>query len=396
MAHNIDRRASAASTTSQRTISTRRSSRNSNLFADELASDSFMVADGFRPRALSNDANPRRSRTPPRINERRSLALQPPIESSPSRSKKFPPMPSNQNGIAARNSFSLRHDTQQSDPPQRMASMASTATSDSTLRPLSTISDFTVPPRSQSPFVGASGPSHPYGMYPQNTSLNRASSTATVRPTERLYTGPDRPMHPYGVCPQTTTPEGEGDPLIASTDIASVGFPGLRQQYARRLGPDGEDADDIIGPDGHTEQLPPYTRYPDRRGEARSTHNKERSAPAAEASPPSSPDLPWTATTAASMSDALLPNRARSDGETTAVDSETASPEAESTKEKWAERSKRRTCFGKLPYWSICLMVFALVLLAAVGGAFLWRFIGSRHSSDNSHGHQWGMPDDNG
>ena len=34
------------------------------------------------------------------------------------------------------------------------------------------------------------------------------------------------------------------------------------QSYQRRLRPDGEDADDLIGPDGHTEQLPPYTRYP--------------------------------------------------------------------------------------------------------------------------------------
>ena len=38
--------------------------------------------------------------------------------------------------------------------------------------------------------------------------------------------------------------------------------PGHAQPYQRRLGPDGEDADDLVAPDGHTEQLPPYSKYP--------------------------------------------------------------------------------------------------------------------------------------
>jgi hypothetical protein len=42
-----------------------------------------------------------------------------------------------------------------------------------------------------------------------------------------------------------------------------VGFPGTADPYQRRLGPEGEEAADLIGPDGHTEQLPPYTRYPE-------------------------------------------------------------------------------------------------------------------------------------
>lgn len=43
----------------------------------------------------------------------------------------------------------------------------------------------------------------------------------------------------------------------------ALGFPGLGgQAYQRIRGPDGEEQD-IIGVDGHTEQLPPYSRYPD-------------------------------------------------------------------------------------------------------------------------------------
>lgn len=61
--------------------------------------------------------------------------------------------------------------------------------------------------------------------------------------------------------PQNTLPEAESsDTLIAPVP---VGFPGLNNNYQRRLGPDGEEIADIIGPDGHTEQLPPYTKYPD-------------------------------------------------------------------------------------------------------------------------------------
>jgi hypothetical protein len=49
---------------------------------------------------------------------------------------------------------------------------------------------------------------------------------------------------------------------LPATNIP-VGFSGRSDQYQRRLGPDGEEAGDIIGPLGHTEQLPPYTKYPD-------------------------------------------------------------------------------------------------------------------------------------
>jgi len=61
--------------------------------------------------------------------------------------------------------------------------------------------------------------------------------------------------------PQNTVPESEADPI--SVAPIPVGFPGLNNDYQRRLGPEGEEAADLIGPDGHTEQLPPYTKYPE-------------------------------------------------------------------------------------------------------------------------------------
>ncbi|KAI0152607.1 hypothetical protein GGR57DRAFT_164002 [Xylariaceae sp. FL1272] len=124
---------------------------------------------------------------------------------------------------------------------------------------------------SETPYNGPSGPSHPYQMYPQNVRLARTASMATTSTapiSERSYNGPRGPTHPYNIYPQNVT---SGDAVDAGETGLSgsavrdniVGFPGTADQYRRRLGPDGEEAADLIGPDGHTEQLPPYTRYPD-------------------------------------------------------------------------------------------------------------------------------------
>lgn len=65
-------------------------------------------------------------------------------------------------------------------------------------------------------------------------------------------------MYPQGVSEDDHL-DDEDDARAAAP---AVGFPGLGQPYQRVRGPDGEEQD-IIGMDGHAEQLPPYTRYPD-------------------------------------------------------------------------------------------------------------------------------------
>lgn len=113
--------------------------------------------------------------------------------------------------------------------------------------------------RSDSPLP--SGPSHPYGMYPQNT-VARTSSVTTA-PTPHLPQPPasrQGPTHPYGMYPQNTVEDEVPLPVVQAA--IPVGFPGLPTGYHRQIGPDGEEQD-IIGPDGHTEQLPPYTRWPE-------------------------------------------------------------------------------------------------------------------------------------
>jgi len=47
-----------------------------------------------------------------------------------------------------------------------------------------------------------------------------------------------------------------------SPQAIPVGFPGRTNDYHRQIGPDGEEQD-IVGPDGHMTQLPPYSRFPE-------------------------------------------------------------------------------------------------------------------------------------
>ena len=98
-------------------------------------------------------------------------------------------------------------------------------------------------------------------MYPQNVRVARTMSTttaSTVPISESSYSGPRGPSHPYGMYPQS-----DGAEIGSGQDHSiPLGFHGLPDQYQRRIGPDGEEAADLIGPDGHTEQLPPYSRYP--------------------------------------------------------------------------------------------------------------------------------------
>ena len=349
------------------------------------------VSDGFQP-----SSPPRSNREPDPTSQpalslarpigRRSVALQPNSNQTGESSQKQPQPHRNAlqqtgSGLARRNSFSLRHDAQNSDMPRRIPSIASSVTSESFARPMS-YAGTSATPRAQSPFHGPNAPSHPYGAYPQST-LNRSSTISSVRPVERPFSGSRRPTHPYGMYPQDTS--AGTDAMLESADIANVGFPGLRQQYRRRIGPDGEEADDIIGPDGHAEQLPPYTRYP----EAEPLPQKEAAAAAAQPAAPPSParprsatEPPRTAATDASASDQLLPNAAPQTPSTTAVSStKAASEEVPTIKEKWTERSKKRVCGGKLPRWAVVLLFVLTMMIAATVGGVIGKTLPRKNAS---------------
>jgi hypothetical protein len=196
------------------------------------------ISDGFRP-TTNVPAGHNRMSSHSSHRERRSTP---------------PPRPSSMTKPRNLDTFALRHDgaTGVSNRPTTIAS-SSGAGSITRSSSVSTDNPFIRP---ESPYQGPTGPSHPYHMYPQNTRLARTASIATTS------TNPG-PTHPYRMYPQNTIPETENIPDSIPASSIPVGFPGHGGDYQRRLGPDGEEAADIIGPLGHTEQLPPYTKYPE-------------------------------------------------------------------------------------------------------------------------------------
>lgn len=228
-------------------------------------------------------------------------------------------------------------------------------------------------PRPQSPYTGATGPSHPYGMYPQVTRNSSVTTASTNRPAERAFVGGAGPEHPYSMYPQNTVDEEDDVGIVPST--IPVGFPGMGQDYRTRVGPTGDTAD-IIGPDGHTEQLPPYTRYPDDMPPKAGT--QQSAVVDVGENQTDSPDtlgVPQSRLSSRTMfSDTAVELN-------TAAARTAGSDSSGSFKERWKERSKKRVCCG-IPLWGFGLVLFLLVGIV-IGGA-LGGVVGSKKDSSSS------------
>jgi hypothetical protein len=220
-----------------RRTTARESTRLSLEEEDDYDLAAMGISDGFRP-TTNAPAGHNRVSSHSSHRERRSTP---------------PPRPSSMTKPRNLDTFALRHDGT-TGVSHRSTTIASSSGAGSVTRSSSVSTDNPFM-RPESPYQGPTGPSHPYHMYPQNTRLARTASIATTS------TNPG-PTHPYGMYPQNTVPESESLHDSIPAPSIPVGFPGHEADYQRRLGPDGEEAADIIGPLGHTEQLPPYTKYP--------------------------------------------------------------------------------------------------------------------------------------
>ena len=283
-----------------------------------------------------------------------------------------------------------------SHPPRSVTSVSDSGS----FSPARQISVTTLPTsdifRAQSPYQGAMGPSHPYGMYPQDIGLTRTPSmatTSTIRQPERTYSGPTGPTQPYELYPQNIVSEAEPIPV--------AGFPGMDLEYQRRLGPDGEDVDDLIGPDGYAEQLPPYTRFPSgvppkytsgigsvRRNGALPNYMSEFGSVRRSGMPAIPSDSRETLHSPSHDPSSPRDNANSSnpfDDTSTPLSSNTAiiglsKDECGGFKEKVRERSKRkiRVCCGVVPCWVLFVMT-AVVLLAVLLGGGIGGMIAHRH-----------------
>lgn len=109
----------------------------------------------------------------------------------------------------------------------------------------------------------AASSSHYSPSSPYRTRISRISFSYPRRPTTPSGSQM-QPTHPYGLYQQTTFEEPEEIEEPHIQPVVPIGFPGRSNTntFQRRTGPDGEELD-VVGPEGHLEQLPPYSRYPE-------------------------------------------------------------------------------------------------------------------------------------
>jgi hypothetical protein len=266
-------------------------------------------------------------------------------------------------------------------------------------RPISNASSYAPSPydRSSSVFPGSNGPSHPYGMFPQAGGVGVASSSGVATPSSsRLRTNtytPAQPSHPYGLYQQNVLPMGDdGDEEERPQPAIQIGFPGRSTNFVRQRGPDGEEQY-ILGPDGHTEELPPYSKYPEHGTEKLAIPQILTSVPTA--SPQSQPQPSSSRSAPESQEDLIstsptspiptpIPrqqtspvlDRPPSESHTTQSSRSSIMTEKKTWREKtWKEKRRTRVCGGRVPVWVLMLaasvILFLVIVLGGVIGGLL-------------------------
>lgn len=353
-----------------------RLSTGSGATDDDYDLSAMMVADGFRPSenaASSTQPTTSNPRTDPSLPSEASSQSTPPIES---------PQPPDATASSPEITPAIRNRPSSiSKPPRAHDSLAlrnegSSAAGRPHVRNVPSVSSDSPVIRAESPYTGPSGPSHPYQMYPQRTLSVATTSTtaAAVIPEDRSYGGPRGPTHPYALYTQNTTSTETTTPSIP------VGFNGMGAGYQRQLGPDGEEAGDLIGPLGHMEELPPYTRYPDTAyvpkptTETPSTEpsSPDRNIPGAGGIGMATRDPEFSSTDDDLALPRTRPSVRSNTSETSHHDINTAAVEVaeKPAVNKWQRRAKKKL-WGIVPYWAICLMTVGLVVMGIIMGAVI-------------------------
>lgn len=353
----MERRSSTIDRGIERRESLRYSAANDGSDEEDYALAAMGISDGYRPSDMSHN-NSQSSQN----HERRTSNIHPYRESG----VRIPPPRPSSTSKPKYDSFALRHDGAMGPTAARNAAVASS----SNAMPSRTSSVSTdIPLRAESPYQGPTGPSHPYQMYPQESRLARTASmatTSTVPVQERSYAGPSGPTHPYGMYPQNTVPETESVHDEQVVTPVPVGFPGLNNNYQRRQGPDGEDLA-IISADGHTEELPPYTQYPEE-----AFARKTRPMAQVPATGAGGIGLATRDPEFASREDLNSPRLSSrsltlADSGSQINDASTAISEKPPLK-SWQKFAKRKVC-GIVPTWALLLAAAVLIIFGVVLGS---------------------------
>ncbi|KAI9675555.1 MAG: hypothetical protein M1822_008908 [Bathelium mastoideum] len=369
---------------------------NPDVFSDDYAVDHFdRVADGFRPllnQETEQQLPPQQQQTVPSV--RRSISIGNPIES-----KNAPPTSVSRNsttkgygsldpqrfsrevarGVPLQNRTESLRSSNSATPAIRQHRSGSSASSSTLMGNV----------RSQSPFQGASGPSHPYALYPQGVGVDRSSSigtASTLRAPQRSESSATRPAHPYAMYSQNVFADPGDDDVSPVDESIPVGFPGHanNDRFHRRLGPEGEEQD-IIGPDGHTEQLPPYSRFPD--------NMDSKGLPVADDPSSIVPQGSGIVSQQVDSTETLMPTTDDHNATTSQVNipsartSRTVEQMESGTAEKswneksWREKQQTRFCAGKFPLWVLLLAAALVLFLAAIIGGLVGGFLAQNRAA---------------
>ncbi|KAL4991323.1 hypothetical protein BDW68DRAFT_4060 [Aspergillus falconensis] len=278
-------------------------------------------------------------------------------------------------------------------------SYRNSVTSNSTIhstaqRSQSTSSRFSLPLRALSPYTGATGPSHPYAMYPQ-VGVSRSPSvatTSTIRPVDGPLIESNGPQHPYGMYSQNVVvEEGLDDSIIP------LGFPGHNHEaYQRPPNGAADDVGDLVGPDGYTEQLPPYSRYPEGASPElepsvvalpdapiisnQPSGNSEREAATSDTS--SRTVVAGTVTAGAMAAGALAGGTQSSERGRGAPDGPPPTG-VMAFEEKLKRRGQKKVCCG-LPVWTLVLISVVMIVGGSIGGA-IGGILGAKKAAEDAN-----------
>ncbi|KAH0601770.1 hypothetical protein MHUMG1_00649 [Metarhizium humberi] len=379
---------------SERRASTRRSRRVSAenaLGDDEYDLATHAVSDGFRPAVNNPPAVPNLNSPPSppasRFHLPRLPRSPPPVAPSPMKGfAGFNRPSSTSKPPRFHDSLTLRNDGLESARVGQSSSSSS-------------------PVQGDILYQGSTPPSHPYQMYPQRTYSNATSSTA---PSSETLDGTRGPTHPYALYTQSTTTSE--DP---TQQRIPVGFNGMGNGYRRQIGPDGEDAGDLIGPLGHMEELPPYSRYPEEPFQhkpaadcgnivsaANATDGAGARANGLTTSTPAqpipgaggiglatrNPEFSSTEDLAGMPRGAGSSIRSRTSLESYHEINGAARDFAEKpTLSKWQRRAKKKL-WGVVPYWTICLLLAGIVIMGVVMGTVIGTIVTRHNTSPKGKG----------
>lgn len=235
--------------------------------------------------------------------------------------------------------------------------------------------------------MGQGGPSHPYNMYHQDTHLARTlsnSTTSTIRPSFPPSSPTQRPAHPYNMYTQNVDAdmdEDDDDNHIQHPQThIPVGFPGMQQApFNRRL------EDDNVSLGAHSEQLPPYSEYPE---DGAPTNIVLPQLQPSQSQQPSGLEpvhmhTPFGQRRPQSMSD----DRTADENERLTITRDDAPANEHQTPKRWSEKSwkeKRRTKFFGIPFvWLVFLLIVIIVVFVVVVGTIAGLVRGAHNRAAN-------------